>query len=72
MYRLRMTDDEGGTDFRTLVAEDLAPTKSTPSILADQNDFYEEAIAGWRTGHQAPPLRPTTPGRRSKHTKLNK
>jgi hypothetical protein len=72
MYRLRMTDDEGGTDFRALVAEDLAPTKFTPLVLADQNAFYEEAIAGWREGHPSPPTRPTRHQRRSKRTKLNK
>jgi hypothetical protein len=72
MYRLCMTDDEGGTDFRELVAEDLAPTQYTPLTLADQNDFYKEAIAGWRVDNPSPPDRPTHLRRSSKRTKLNK
>ena len=55
-----MTGDEGGTDFRAFVADDLAPTKSPPLMLADQNNLYEEANAGWREGHPSPPARPTT------------
>lgn len=71
MYRLCVTDDEGGTDFRALVAEDLAPTTSTPSVLADQNEFYSAAIVEWRADHPSPPDRPTKASRPQKRRKAN-
>lgn len=68
LYRLRLTDDEGNTDLRSIVAEDLAPTKDTPAVLAEQNDFYDDVIAEWRKTHPSAPDRPTRPKPPEKRT----